>query len=358
MQGVIARNGRYELVEDLEVRETGPHEVKVAVTASGICRSDLLLLEQPAPYPTVLGHEAAGRVVEIGSAVEGLSIGDQVAVTCQRPCLRCEQCARGRYSACPTSMSDPSEPFTHRGEPVRSLARSSSLCETIVVDALQAHRVDHLSAGAAALLGCAVSTGYGMVAKVGDLRAGESVAVFGVGGIGINSIQTAHLLGARRIVAIDVNPAKEAIARQFGADAFVTAGIGEAADGLAERVREAAMGPVDVVVEGTGVPSVVTAGLATLASGGRLALVGIPVTPTGVPFDLMDLMGRHLRVEGALNGACDPFVDMPNIVRYAENGRLNLEDQISHRFPLDEIDRAIDALRSGETMRVVVEIGQ
>lgn len=356
MRGVLVRNGQFELVDGLSVRDPGPHEVKVAVEASGICRSDLLLLEHPSPSPAVMGHEGAGRVTEVGADVEGISVGDRVAVTCQRPCMRCDQCARGRFSACPTSMADTQPLFELEGEPIRSVARSSSLCETIVVDALQAHVVDGLSAPAAALIGCAVSTGYGMVANVGRLQAGETVVVFGVGGIGINSIQTARLLGARRIVAVDVNQDKADVAARFGADEFISAYIGESTEDLAARVRAAAHGAVDVVVEGTGVPTVVEAGLASLAPGGRLALVGIPTKPVASQFDLMDVMGRHLRIEGALNGGCDPFVDMPNIVRFAESKRLNLEDQVSHRFGLPQIRDAIEALESGKTMRVVVEM--
>lgn len=356
MRGVIVRDGKLNLVDDLEVRAPGPREVRVRVESSGLCRSDLLLMEFPDPTPAVMGHEAAGVIVEVGDEVRGLAVGDQVAVTCQRPCMRCGDCARQRYSACATSMADPTSPFDWRGEPVRSIARSSSLATEIVVDELQAHRVNGASAAAAALIGCAVSTGYGMVRNSAGLRAGESVAVIGVGGIGINSIQTARLLGASKIVAIDVNPQKAALARKFGADIFIEARPGESATEMSARVLAEVGEPVDAVIEGTGRPEVIGGALGMLARGGRLALVGIPTTVDPAHFDVMDLMARHITITGALNGACDPFVDMPNIVQLVEQQRLDLESQISHRFPLDQYEEAIATLRSGQSLRVVIDV--
>jgi S-(hydroxymethyl)glutathione dehydrogenase / alcohol dehydrogenase len=356
MRGVVVRDGKLTLAEDLSIREPGPHEVSVAVQASGLCRSDLLMLEFPDPRPAVMGHEAAGIVRSVGSEVTGVSAGQMVAVTCQRPCLRCSACARGLYSACATSMEDPTAPFTWRGEPVRSVARSSSLASQIVVDELQVHPMSAVSPGAAALVGCAVSTGYGMVRNVARVQTGESVAVFGVGGIGINSIQTARLLGARQVTAVDVNPDKGELAHKFGADLFVQVDPTWSAAQIAEAILAATDDRVDAVVEGTGHPTMITAALAVLAKGGRLALVGIPTSAVTTEFNVMDVMAGHITIAGAWNGACNPFLDMPDIVRLAEQGRLDLESQITHRFPLTRYDEAIAALRGGKTLRVVVDV--
>jgi Zn-dependent alcohol dehydrogenase len=356
MHGVVVQDGKLTLADDLEVRSPGPHEVGIRVLASGLCRSDLLLLELPMPDPAVLGHEAAGVVQAVGSEVTSVAVGQQVAVTCQRPCLRCGDCARGRYSACLTSMDDPTPPFSWRGRPVRSIARSSSLATEIVVDELQVHPIASIGPAAAALVGCAVSTGYGTVRNVAKVAAGESVAVIGVGGIGINSVQTARLLGARHIVAVDVNPAKADLAKQFGADLFVHVEPGMSAEQMAARLQEQIRGPVDAVIECTGQSSVIAASLAVLDRGGRLALVGIPTRTPTAEFDVMDVMSRHITISGALNGACDPFTDMQNIVQLVEQGRLDLESQVSHRFPLSEVDAAIDALRGGDVLRVVVDV--
>ena len=356
MRGVVFQNNTMTLVDDLEVRDPMPHEVKIRVLASGLCRSDLLHFEYPDPTPVVMGHEAAGIVESIGSEVTSVSVGDHVAVTCQRPCLRCENCARKRYSACLSSMADAIPPFTWRDQPVRSSARSSSLASEIVVDEMQAHPISAVEPAAAALIGCAVSTGYGMVRNVAKLQAGESVAVIGVGGIGINSIQTARQLGARRVVAVDINPEKAELAHQFGADVFVQVDPSASAEEMAQQLLIEMDGPVDAVVEGTGQATAIEASLAVLARGGRLALVGIPTSALSAGFDVMDMMMRHLTIAGALNGGCDPFVDMQNIVELVEQGRFDLTSQVSHRFPLSRIDEAFDALRGGHVLRVVVDV--
>ncbi|MFB7328456.1 zinc-binding dehydrogenase [Streptomyces sp. NPDC056190] len=358
MRGIVIENGTSALVDDLEVRDVQPHEVKVAVQASGLCRSDLLLEEFPDPRPTVRGHEAAGIVEEVGSAVTGLEVGQRVAVTCQRPCMRCAACARGLYTACPTGMDDPAAPFSRGGRPVRSFARSSSLAEHIVVDELQAHPIgDDLGMAGAALIGCAVSTGVGMVRNLAQLKPGQSVAVFGVGGIGINSIQAARLGGAGRVIAADINPAKEDLARRFGADAFVAVDPQAGAAETAEHILSAIGCHVDVVVEATGQPTMIRAGLSILEIGGTLAQVGIPTRVTDGTFGITDLMMRHLSIRGALNGATNPFTDPQVLVQAAQRGDLELASQVTHRFPLEEYDAAFDALKSGAALRVVVEVG-
>jgi Zn-dependent alcohol dehydrogenase len=154
-------------------------------------------------------------------------------------------------------MEDTDSPFTLRGEAVRSIARSSSLASEILVDELQVHPISVVGPAAAALIGCAVSTGYGMVRRVGGLQTGESIAVVGVGGVGINSIQTAGLLGARQVVAVDVNPDKAELARKFGADVFVHVDPTASAEQIGTQLLEEAGGPVDVVVEGTGQPTMI-----------------------------------------------------------------------------------------------------
>jgi S-(hydroxymethyl)glutathione dehydrogenase/alcohol dehydrogenase len=314
------------------------------------------MLEFPDSRPAVMGHEAAGVVGAVGSEVADVTVGQMVAVTCQRPCMRCSACARGLYSACSASMDDPNPPFSWRGEPVRSIARSSSLASQIVVDELQVHPMSAVSAAAAALIGCAVTTGYGMVRNVARLQTGELIAVIGVGGIGINSIQTSRLIGARRIVAVDINPDKADVACKFGADQFVHVDPSWSAEQVTEHVLAQAGERFDAVIEGTGHPTMISAALAVLAKGGRLAVVGIPTTSMTGEFNVMDVMARHITIAGALNGACNPFVDMPDLVRLAEQGRIDLENQISHRFPLNRYDEAIAALRGGKTLRVVIDM--
>lgn len=356
MRGVVVRNGETTLTDDLHVRAPGPNEVGVKIVASGLCASDLIPLTAPTPDPMVLGHEGAGIVTRIGENVQGLEIGQQVCVTCQRPCMQCAACAAHLYSACPTTMYDPEPLFSWKGEPVRSLARVSSLAEHITVDAFQVHPVTTTQPHSAALIGCAVSTGYGSVRNIARVDPTDAVLVIGVGGIGVNSIQTARLLGARRVIAADINPDKEQLARQFGADQFVTVDRNWTAEVLSDHFAQQIGDSVDAVIECTGQPAVIAASVSVLTVGGRLALVGISTRQPVAELDVSAVMAKHITVSSGYNGACDPFNDFPTIVRLAEQGRLDLESQVSHRFPLDRIDDAVDTLRSGRALRVVVDV--
>lgn len=352
MRGVLVQNGELALVDDLEVRPPRANEVSVRVVASGLCRSDLLPIAEPRPAAMVLGHEAAGVVQAVGADVAGIEPGQQVAVSCPVPCNRCEACARGLFTACEHGFGIDEAPFIRRGKPVLSLARVSSLAEQITVDAFQVHPVHTLEPAAAALVGCAVSTGYGMVRNVVKLKTGESIIVVGAGGIGVNTIQTARFLGASRIVAIDVNPAKEQVARRFGADVFVTIQSGEPVEAIVAAVGD----KVDAVVDCSGQPAVIEAAQRLLKPGGRLGLVGIPRAGTTAAIDIGAAMYNHITISGALNGACNPFVDIPDIVRLAEHGRLDLAGQVSHHFPLADVETAIQALRDGDVLRAVVDM--
>lgn len=193
---------------------------------------------------------------------------------------------------------------------------------------------------------------------VAALAGGESVAVLGVGGVGINSIQAARLLGARRIVAVDVNPAKDETSRRFGADEFVVVCPGQPVEEMAPKLLAASGGAVDAVVETTGHPDMMSLSLEVLARGGRLALVGIPSEAawSQASFDVREVMARHVSIVGAWNGACDPFVDLPEVVRLAERGDLELAMQVSHRFPIHRVAEAFETMQSGNALRVVIDM--
>jgi S-(hydroxymethyl)glutathione dehydrogenase/alcohol dehydrogenase len=252
-------------------------------------------------------------------------------------------------------MFEREQPFSLDGEPVFSMARVSSFSTQIVVNAFQALPVN-LSPEAACLIGCAGSTGFGNVRNVARVKPGEKVLVLGLGGIGVVSLQTAQLVGGVRVFAADSNAAKAAVADEFGADGFIAL-PGEAdVDEIASLLLNGTGGPVDAVIDFTGAATAITAAIRVLARRGRLALCGLSPRPTLASFDAntMSLMG--IAVRGALNGACDPYQDMPEIVRLAESGDLHLEKVVSHRYPLDRIADAMSALRKGEVLRVVVDM--
>jgi len=359
-RGAVFDGERLRVVDELDVRDPAPGEVRVRVLASGICHSDLNVLDgtSPVPLPVVLGHEAAG-VVEaegeaVGESVDAVAIGDEVAVAAAVACGRCRACVTGRPGECTDAFAANPAPFRWRGEAVRAYANVASFASVTVVRAEQVVRATGLRAPEAALVGCAVSTGYGVAANVAPVRAGDTVVVFGVGGIGVNVLQTARLLGAARLVAVDVNPEKADAARHFGADEVVIAPHTATTDELVALVRAVAGAPVDVAVECSGAASAIAAAIAVAGAGGTTALVGIPPPGAEASFDVNALL-RNRRVVGSLNGTVDVRRDFPVIVDYARRGALDLTAQVSRVWPLAEIDDAIAAVRAGDVVRAVLD---
>jgi len=355
-RGAVWDGRRLVVTDELEVREPGPGDASVAVRASGICHSDLNAMDgtSPVPNPVVLGHEGAGTVVAVGDGVDGIAVGDEVVVGSMTPCRVCRACRAGRFSDCPDAFGHGDAPFRWRGEPVRSYANVSSFAGTITVRASQLVPCSGLALEAAALVGCAVSTGYGVVRNVARVAAGDTVVVLGIGGIGVNALQTARLQGAGRVVAVDVDPSKEAVALAFGADVFVEAPRSASTSAVVELVRRAAGGSVDAAVECSGAPSAIQAAIELPGPGGITALVGIPRAGSHATFDVQHLL-RGRRIAGSLNGAIDPARDLAAIVDHARRGDLELASQVSHVWPLDDIEEAVDAVRDGGIIRAVVE---
>jgi S-(hydroxymethyl)glutathione dehydrogenase/alcohol dehydrogenase len=361
MRGVVWDGAELVVTDELEVRDPGPGEVQVRVLASGICHSDLNVLDgtSPVPPPVVLGHEAAGVVARLGPPIEGegvceLAPGDPVCVGSMTPCGECRACRSGRFGECPDAFGRGATPFRWRGRPVRSYANVSSFAELITVRASQLVATPDLAPGPAALVGCAVSTGFGVVRNVARVAEGDAVAVFGVGGIGVNALQTARLQRAARVVAVDVNADKEPTARHFGADEFVVTAPGTPTADVVAAVNAAAGQAVDAAIECSGAIGAIEAAIAVTGPGGTTALVGLPRRGTRVDFDVDELM-RNRRVAGSLNGAIDPTRDLPEIVRLARAGDLDLDGQVSALWPLGRVEDAIAAVRAGEVVRAVLD---
>ncbi len=338
------------------------------VLASGICHSDLNVVDgtSPVPAPVVLGHEAAGVIARLGEGTDttgdGLRVGQAVLVSSMTPCRACRACVDGRPSDCAGTYGSRPPTFTWRGAPVRSYANIGSFAERIVVRSDQVTAADGISASAAALVGCAVSTGYGVVRNVARVRDGDTVVVLGVGGIGVNAIQTAaRVQRAARVIAVDVNPAKESVALHYGADTFVMAPRDSDAGTLAALVRSAAgsasgSGPaIDVVIECSGAPVAIDAAITMVGIGGTVALVGIPPSQYRAALDVGALL-RGRRIIGSLNGACDPARDFPDIVEHARHGRLSIADQVTRVWPLSAYAAAIAAVQDGEVVRAVLSL--
>ena len=271
MKGIVWDGHELRVREGLTVRDPGAGEVRVRITHSGVCHSDLSVMNGTIPFetPVVLGHEGAGVVEEVGPGVRHVGPGDHVVLSTLGNCGTCAHCDRGRPTMCRQTFGHRPTPFTLDGRPHYAFANVSSFAERTLVKATQAVPVPkEVPLASACLIGCGVLTGAGAVLNRVRVEVGDRAAVVGVGGIGLNAIQALRLVGAGTIVAVDANPAKQAIARQFGATHFVDASQGN----VAEAVNDLTKGGVDWIFECVGQKAVLEEALGYLDWAGSLVI--------------------------------------------------------------------------------------
>lgn len=348
MKGVVFDGKRAVVVDDLEVRAPGPGEVLVAVRAAGLCHSDLAVVEGviPFPVPVVLGHEGAGVVEAVGDGVGHVAPGDHVALSTIANCGACPDCGRGRPTMCRKAIGMPGKPFTRGegGDAVHQFAATSAFAERTVVKAVQAVRIpEDVPFPSAALIGCGVLTGVGAVLNRARVALGESVVVIGAGGIGLNVLQGARLAGASPIVAVDVNPAKEATARAFGATHFV--------DGT-ERVREVLPSGAEHVFECVGRTALVRAAIDLLDRHGQAVLLGMSAADAEAAFVPASLF-LDKSVLGCRYGSSRPQRDVELYTRLYGQGRLMLDELVTETYRIDDFAKAVDDLEGGRVARGV-----
>lgn len=353
MRGIVFDGDGLVFTDALEVRPPTSGEVLVRMLASGICHSDLHVVDGSSPRvaPIVLGHEGAAEVIRGAADVTGFAPGDRVVIATITPCRACRACAAGRLSDCPSAFGTGERPFIYDGRATGRYANASTWAEEVVVKASQLFPIGDLAPAGASLLGCAVSTGYGNVRNVAQVQPGDTVAVIGIGGIGANVLQTARLEGASRIIAVDVNPSRRDIALRFGATDVI---IADRDDDLVAAVRDLTGGGVDHAFECAGLIPTVEAAIAMTAPGGTAVLIGMPPRGARVSFDI-DALFRGRRIVGSLNGACDPARDFPQMIEHAKAGRLNLDDQVTQVFAVADWAQAIAATRSGAVVRSILD---
>ncbi|ALJ19302.1 Zn-dependent alcohol dehydrogenase [Microbacterium sp. No. 7] len=349
-----------DIIDDLELGEVGPREVRVKVKAAGLCHSDLTVLNNDYgwPYPAVLGHELAGIVEEIGSQVTAVKVGDHVVGNLVTSCGVCVDCRRGRYSTCtdPGSVRRPAGSparLFENGEPIAQLADLGAFLEETILHERNLVVVDKaVPFDRAALLGCGVLTGIGAVKNVARVQLGETVAVLGCGGVGLNVIQGAALVGARRIIAIDLQPGKLELAKRFGAtDTINPAEV----DDLAARVREiTGERGVDHSFEVIGLPVTAQQAIDITTVGGTMYQVGMHKPGTVVGLGQFDLLRGQKAIQGLHMGKPIPEYDIPLYADLYRQGRLNLDDLVSQTIPLERINEAYADLERGEIARSVV----
>lgn len=360
----------YELGEPLRLEEVslqppGPGEVRVRVMAAGVCHSDLHAIngDLPVPTPVVLGHEGAGVVEEVGPGVTSVAPGQAVVLSWIPACGRCPYCRLGRPDLCDAAFElyfsgtlyNGSVRLERAGQPINHFLATSCFAEAAVVPEAGVVPIpEGVPLERAALVGCAVTTGYGAVVHTARVTPGSSVAVLGCGGVGLNLIQTAALAGAHPIIALDVVPAKLELARRFGATETVDL---QGSDDPITPVLDLTGGlGVDYAVEAVGRPGTIEAAYGMARKGGTVVVVGVAAPHEEIALNAFSLPSHSKVLTGSWYGRSNPRVDIPRILELYRAGRLNLDDLISRVRSLDEVNQALDDLRSGQLARTVLRI--
>jgi S-(hydroxymethyl)glutathione dehydrogenase/alcohol dehydrogenase len=346
-------------VRSVELAPPGPHEVEVAIAAAGVCHSDLHMVrgEWEHRTPVVLGHEGSGVVTAVGAGVTDVAVGDHVVLSWVPSCGECRYCKLGRVAQCKTSLEviaaggtlfDGTPRLSIDGEDCFHYLGVSSYAERAIVPESGAIKVrSDAPLDVIAIVGCAVATGVGAVRSTAQVPAGATVAVIGCGGVGLSCIQGARMVGASRIVAVDLVPAKLEVAVQLGATDVVDGRSGDVVEQLAQLVPEG----LDFVFDAIGAIATTQQAIAALGIGGAAVVVGLPPAGQSATFDPLSLAEAEQRILGSNYGSCVPHRDIPDLVDRYMSGELDLDAMISARRPLSEAGAALDDLASGSVLR-------
>jgi S-(hydroxymethyl)glutathione dehydrogenase/alcohol dehydrogenase len=324
---VLERLGEQPRLERIDVAPPGPGEVRLAMRAAGLCHTDLTQVRDARFTPILLGHEGVGEVESVGEGVEGLAPGDRVLVCWRVPCGRCVYCASGREHLCQSTLALREPRYFRNGEPLRPMLDAGCFCDYVVLPAEAAIPIAvDLPLEQAALVGCAVATGVGAVLWTARVRAGESVAVFGAGGVGLNVVVGARMAGAGSVVAVDPDPKRRELARARGADALSP---------------QDEIGRFDHVFEVVGDPTVMEAAVGALGPGGQLVLVGAAARDATMSFHPRRFLSQQQRLVGCIYGSIgDPHAQLPALLRWCADGTIPLADLIGRRITFAELEQA------------------
>ncbi|MFI1971081.1 alcohol dehydrogenase [Streptomyces cinnamoneus] len=343
-------------IAEIDLPAPGPGQVRVRVAAAGVCHSDLSLCDGTLrqPVPAVLGHEGAGTVVAVGEGVRHVAPGDQVVLNWAPSCGACHFCGLAEPWLCARAAAAATVPYATLRADGRALHAGLGTAvfaeETVVGADAVLPLPEGVPLAEAALLGCAVLTGYGAVHHNARVRAGESVVVVGAGGVGLATLRAARLAGAGTIVAVDVSPDKEELARAAGATEFLLA-----SDDTARRVRALTGGHgADVAVECVGRAGSIRTAWSSTRRGGRTTVVGIGGKDQQVSFSALELFHFGRTLSGCVYGNSDPAKDLPVIAGHVREGRFDLAGLVTDRIGLDGIPGAFEEMVAGRGGRALV----
>lgn len=356
------RDSQPLVIEELELAPPGRDEVLVRIRAAGLCHSDLSVIngDRPRPLPMALGHEAAGEVVALGDGVSDLQPGDHVALVFVPSCGHCLPCAEGRPALCEpgaqangngTLLSGARLLSNAHGETVNHHLGCSAFADHAVVSRRSLVKIDPaLPFDEAALFGCAVLTGVGAVVNTAQVRAGQTVAVVGLGGVGLAAVIGALAAGAREVIAIDLAAGKRDLATRLGA----TMTFDGAAPDCVEAVRAASNGGVDHVFEFAGSVRAFETAYRITRRGGTTTTAGLPPAAAQFGLPIVNLVAEERTVKGSYIGSCVPLRDLTRYISLYRGGRLPVDRLLSHRLRLEDINEGFDRLHTGEAVRQVI----
>ncbi len=354
---VMREPGQRMEIEEIAISKPQGREVLVRMMAVGVCHSDLHVLtgDSPHPMPAVLGHEAAGIVEQVGPEVHNVKVGDHVIVCLTFHCGHCEHCLGGHTHRCYTSEAQrsPDEPpRLYRGdERFEAFMRMGAFAELMLVHDSGCVPIRRdMPFDRACLIGCGVTTGFGAAVNAAKIRPGETVAVIGCGGVGLSAINGAAVAGAGRIIAVDMVPSKLELAKVFGA----TDGIDASQGNVVKQIRELTGGRgVDHAIEAIGLKQTIEDAFGMLVKGGLATVVGMAKFDMKVELPAIAFL-QERRIQGSMMGGVRNAVDIPRYVDLYMKGQLNIDQLISRRRPLAEVNEAFDDMKMGELARSVL----
>ena len=348
--------GKPLVIEEIQVDAPAKGEIRVKISACAICHSDITFIDGKwgGDLPALYGHEAAGTVAELGEGVTGFSVGDHVLVSLVRSCGECFYCKNGEGTFCTKSWDrDAKSPLKDKnGVSVGYGMHTAAFAEQVVVDASQVVGVPtDMKLDVASLLACGVITGAGAVLNTAKVTKGSTVVVIGIGGVGVNALQGAKIAGATTIIAVDMVDSKLELAKQFGATHTFSA----KRDDLVEAIKEINNGRgADYAFASVGAASVMELAVTMCRPGGTAVFVGIPGSGVTITLDGIAIPNDGLHVLGSKMGAATLKTDIPKMISFYKDGSLLLDELVSSRYKLEDINDALDEVRTGGALRSVI----